>query len=124
MEGDSDLAKACMNTMKQKKLLQPTKNCLIGCCVALLVYKKTHCKKLLIVSMSIGIPHPSIALEAYSNCVYLDYNATTPIWPEVSEKMKPFTLTSFGNPSSSHVFAAPCRSAVSSSFAKCIVKSY
>ncbi len=32
--------------------------------------------------------------------VYLDYNATTPIAPEVAEAMTPFIYTSFGNPSS------------------------
>ena len=58
-------------------------------------------------------PHASLAISYYKNCVYLDYNATTPIWEEVSEAMQPYTLTSFGNPSSPHVYAAPCREAVS-----------
>jgi len=34
--------------------------------------------------------------------IYLDYNATTPIDPEVAEEMLPFIHNSFGNPSSSY----------------------
>ena len=34
--------------------------------------------------------------------IYLDYNATTPIDPEVAEAMLPFVRQHFGNPSSSH----------------------
>ncbi len=34
--------------------------------------------------------------------IYLDYNATTPIDPEVAEAMLPFLYENFGNPSSSH----------------------
>jgi cysteine desulfurase len=45
-------------------------------------------------------------------CVYLDYNATTPIWPEVAAEMAPFLFEHFGNPSSGHAFATPCRDAV------------
>jgi cysteine desulfurase NifS/selenium donor protein len=44
--------------------------------------------------------------------VYLDYNATTPIDPEVIEAMEPFLRNHFGNPSSSHSFGATTRSAV------------
>lgn len=36
--------------------------------------------------------------------IYLDFNATTPIAPEVVEAMQPFLFGSFGNPSSSHAF--------------------
>ena len=36
------------------------------------------------------------------NTIYLDYNATTPIDPQVAEAMRPFVETQFGNPSSSH----------------------
>ena len=34
--------------------------------------------------------------------VYLDYNATTPVAPEVADAIEPFLRTEFGNPSSSH----------------------
>ena len=37
-----------------------------------------------------------------NNPLYLDYNATTPIDPEVVEEMLPFIHGSFGNPSSSY----------------------
>eukprot|EP00602_Paraphysomonas_sp_CaronLab_P003419 CAMPEP_0185022624 /NCGR_PEP_ID=MMETSP1103-20130426/5325_1 /TAXON_ID=36769 /ORGANISM="Paraphysomonas bandaiensis, Strain Caron Lab Isolate" /LENGTH=473 /DNA_ID=CAMNT_0027554773 /DNA_START=1 /DNA_END=1422 /DNA_ORIENTATION=- len=60
----------------------------------------------------LGVAHPSSSMDIYRHCVYLDYNATTPIWPEVMEAMKPFSLTCFGNPSSPHIYAAPCKNAV------------
>ena len=52
--------------------------------------------------------------EKYNSCVYLDYNATTPVFPEVGEAMLPFLTSCFGNPSSPHVFSKPCREAVAS----------
>jgi cysteine desulfurase len=36
--------------------------------------------------------------------IYLDYNATTPIHPEVARAMTPYLHEHFGNPSSSHAF--------------------
>ncbi len=44
--------------------------------------------------------------------IYLDYNATTPIHPEVAEAMIPFLRSHFGNPSSSHWFGVQTRKAV------------
>jgi cysteine desulfurase len=44
--------------------------------------------------------------------IYLDYNASTPIAPQVLEAMMPFLTTKFGNPSSSHSFGVECRAAV------------
>ena len=44
--------------------------------------------------------------------VYLDYNATTPVAPEVAEAIRPFLNESFGNPSSSHVFGQRAKEAV------------
>ena len=44
--------------------------------------------------------------------VYLDYNATTPIDPEVIAAMEPYLRDFFGNPSSSHSFGAAARTAV------------
>lgn len=38
--------------------------------------------------------------------IYLDYNATTPLLPEVWEKMQPFFLTRWGNPSSAYRFGS------------------
>ena len=34
--------------------------------------------------------------------VYLDYNATTPVAPEVADAIEPYLREHFGNPSSSH----------------------
>lgn len=48
----------------------------------------------------------------YHRCIYLDWNATSPIFPEVTAAMEPFTSAHWGNPSSSHVFAATCRKAL------------
>ena len=44
--------------------------------------------------------------------IYLDYNATTPIDPQVAEAMLPFIQQHFGNPSSSHAFGATTKDAV------------
>ena len=58
----------------------------------------------------IGSVHPARAL--HKNCVYLDYNATTPIFPEVSAAMQPYSLVNFGNPSSPHIYGTCCFAAV------------
>jgi cysteine desulfurase NifS/selenium donor protein len=44
--------------------------------------------------------------------IYLDYNATTPIAPEVAAAMRPFLDGGFGNPSSPHSFGIESRRAV------------
>src|SRR3972149_1818284 len=44
--------------------------------------------------------------------VYLDYNASTPIAPEVVEAMSSSLKANFGNPSSSHWAGKPARAAV------------
>jgi cysteine desulfurase len=44
--------------------------------------------------------------------IYLDYNATTPVYPEVSAAIQPFLHGDFGNPSSSHAFGQRAREAV------------
>jgi len=44
--------------------------------------------------------------------VYLDYNASTPIAPEVAEAMRPFLTEDYGNPSSHHWAGAPAKEAV------------
>ncbi len=44
--------------------------------------------------------------------IYLDYNATTPVLPEVLEAMLPFLAEEFGNPSSSHTEGQRARRAV------------
>jgi cysteine desulfurase len=44
--------------------------------------------------------------------IYLDYNATTPVAPEVADAIEPFLRTHFGNPSSSHAYGRQAREAV------------
>ena len=47
-----------------------------------------------------------------SRRIYLDYNASTPIAPEVAEAMKPFLSQHFGNPSSLHWAGIPAKEAI------------
>jgi cysteine desulfurase NifS/selenium donor protein len=47
-----------------------------------------------------------------SQPIYLDYNATTPIAPEVAAAMRPYLEGRFGNPSSSHPYGIEARRAV------------
>jgi len=44
--------------------------------------------------------------------IYLDYNATTPVDPEVAETMLPYLTEHFGNPSSSHWYGVQSKKAV------------
>ena len=44
--------------------------------------------------------------------IYLDYNATTPIDPEVLETMLPYLRAQFGNPSSTYVYGEMAKEAV------------
>lgn len=44
--------------------------------------------------------------------IYLDYNATTPLLPEVVDAMLPFLREHFGNPSSSHAYGVRANAAV------------
>lgn len=44
--------------------------------------------------------------------IYLDYNASTPIAPEVREAMLPYLKSAYGNPSSTHWAGRPAREAV------------
>jgi len=46
------------------------------------------------------------------NPIYLDYNASTPVAPEVADAMRPYLETGFGNPSSLHWAGAPAKAAV------------
>lgn len=47
--------------------------------------------------------------------IYLDYNATTPVAPEVAKAMLAWLTEDFGNPSSSHAYGLKARRAVAES---------
>lgn len=59
---------------------------------------------------AVGSPLP--ATSGAEGCVYLDYAATCPIYPDVSKAMEPFFCTQWGNPSSPHAFGVPSKRAV------------
>lgn len=44
--------------------------------------------------------------------IYLDYNASTPIAPDVAAAMRPLLETAFGNPSSGHWASQPAKAAI------------
>ena len=50
--------------------------------------------------------------------IYLDYNATTPVDPAVSEAMQPYILHHYGNPSSTHAYGRATKEAVESARAR------
>jgi len=56
--------------------------------------------------------HPGLHDLKYKDCVYCDYNATTPIYVEVNAAITPYLTSCFGNPSSSHMFGKPCKQAL------------
>ena len=63
-------------------------------------------------SASAGVGTPLPRAPEHGNCIYLDYQATTPVWPEVAAAAEPFLRYHWGNPSSGHAFARPCAAAV------------
>ena len=52
-----------------------------------------------------AVGHPGLA----GGPIYLDYNATTPVDPQVADAALPYLTTQFGNPSSAHGYAAQPR---------------
>ncbi len=44
--------------------------------------------------------------------IYLDYNASTPVAPQVLDVMLPYLKEKYGNPSSSHAFGVACRAGI------------
>jgi cysteine desulfurase len=44
--------------------------------------------------------------------IYLDYNATTPLLPEVVDAMLPYLREHFGNPSSRHLYGRRAHDAI------------
>ena len=51
-------------------------------------------------------------MTSKSDPIYLDYNATTPILPEVVDAILPWLTEHFGNPSSDHVYGHTAKAAV------------
>jgi selenocysteine lyase/cysteine desulfurase len=49
---------------------------------------------------------------ANTKIIYLDYNGTTPVYPEIVQAMVPFFQTHFGNPGSRHVLGDVPRQAI------------
>jgi cysteine desulfurase len=47
-----------------------------------------------------------------TNSIYLDYNASTPVAPQVLEEMLPYLKQKFGNPSSSHPYGVALRAGI------------
>ena len=47
-----------------------------------------------------------------TDLIYLDYNATTPVVPEVLDAMLPWLREQFGNPSSTHAYGRRAAQAV------------
>jgi cysteine desulfurase len=57
-------------------------------------------------------PAAADEIDTIDDCIYLDYNATTPVDPRVVEAMTPYMTGAFGNPSSAHAFGRRARAAV------------
>src|SRR3981189_1778369 len=53
-----------------------------------------------------------IAMNGADDPIYLDYNATTPLLPEVVDAMLPYLREHFGNPSSRHVYGRRAHDAI------------
>ncbi|KAI2506365.1 Aminotransferase class-V [Fragilaria crotonensis] len=53
-----------------------------------------------------------LCTEEPTDCIYLDYNGTTPVHPGVLSSMLPYLTVHFGNPSSSHHFGAKPKLAI------------
>jgi cysteine desulfurase len=60
-------------------------------------------------NLQIGSPLSATFLPEYKGCIYLDYNATTPVYPQVKNVIIPYLHSKWGNPSSNHAYAKPCK---------------
>mmetsp|Transcript_40214 Transcript_40214/g.99384 ORF Transcript_40214/g.99384 Transcript_40214/m.99384 type:complete len:466 (-) Transcript_40214:79-1476(-) len=59
---------------------------------------------------AVGSPLP--LTSGAESCIYLDYAATCPIYPDVAEAMVPYFTTQWGNPSSPHSYGRQTKVAV------------
>ena len=60
----------------------------------------------------IDLPPPPEEAATESLPIYLDYNATTPIDPQVARAMLPYLCRHWGNPSSSHAYGRAAKRGV------------
>ena len=51
-------------------------------------------------------------MDSTDDPIYLDYNATTPLLPEVVDAMLPYLHEHFGNPSSRHIYGRRTHDAI------------
>jgi cysteine desulfurase len=58
---------------------------------------------------------PELATATREQMVYLDYAATTPMYPEAAAAMRPFQSETFGNPSGAHAAARAAKTALEES---------
>jgi cysteine desulfurase len=63
-------------------------------------------------SSSLSDKGASPSSSSSSSCIYLDYNGTTPVYPEVYRAMKVYFEKHFGNPGSTHCFGDEPRKAL------------
>src|ERR1700737_3185582 len=59
-----------------------------------------------------GTLSSGIAMNSADDPIYLDYNATTPLLPEVVDAMLPYLREHFGNPSSRHLYGRRAHDAI------------
>lgn len=63
-------------------------------------------------NLEIGSPLSATFLSEYKGCIYLDYNATTPVYPQVKDAILPYLQSKWGNPSSNHIYSKQCKIAL------------
>jgi cysteine desulfurase len=59
-----------------------------------------------------AIAKPELATATRKEMIYLDYAATTPMYPEATAAMRPFLSETFGNPSGAHAGARAAKTAL------------
>eukprot|EP00903_Cladosiphon_okamuranus_P013005 g12134.t2 len=83
----------------------------VGGVVAARIWKPSSCPSTKGMTSKTGVA-VELPYQGTHRCIYLDYNATSPIFPEVSREMFPFIGECFGNPSSAHALGRACKAAV------------
>lgn len=105
MDQTSKVYSSALDVLLQRRSLSQQEKTLASvCCLAaaagaFLALKRRNSLKSLISSKS-------------PPCIYLDYNGTTPIYPQILDSMMPYLTEHYGNPSSSHVMGKEPRRAI------------